>query len=451
MIPLNRRDFLLAGAAAAGGLAVRPSRAVAASAAFDGEIRVLGIGYDRIDAILERAHRDLGFRVVSRIEDPPVIQRLVRQQPASFDIFSCFSQDAAQFWATGNLQPVEIAKLHRWREVSPLYKLGRAQPRTRCAYGQGDAGFRRLYVDPDRSGRWRSAPRVPAEVQGLLVQWFDESTGKTVGPEPSFCTGSPGTFNFDSFGYRADILKKRPEQLSWAELLNRRWRRRVALISDYVVGLQDTGHAVQAVGLMRFGDLTNPTRSEIDRLVKLLLRYKKQGQFFNLWAQFGDLIKWMQAGQVVVGSAFAVQIAALAALKVPVRQAAPREGYRAFAGLVSISSEVREPRKLDACYAYLNWLHSGFAAAKLLQEGYYSAVQGTSRRFMAPGEYAYWIEGKPADRAYAGPFGDTSVRKGQVRDGGSLVQRACRISSWNTTATQDSHLFERWQQFTSTF
>src|SRR5262245_35017388 len=148
MIPLTRRDFLLAGAAAAGGLAARPSRAVAASAAFDGEIRVLGIGYDRIDAILERAHRDLGFRVVSRIEDASVIKRLVRQQPASFDIFSCFSQDAAQFWATGNLQPVEIARIRRWQEVNPLYKLGRAQPRsTRCAYGQGDAGFRRLYVD----------------------------------------------------------------------------------------------------------------------------------------------------------------------------------------------------------------------------------------------------------------------------------------------------------------
>lgn len=449
---LTRRELLARGAAAAGVLALSgaPS-ARASSETFDGELRVLGIGYDRIDAILERAEQDLGFRVVWRAEFPAVIKRLVRQQPASFDIFSCFAQDAAQFWTTGNLQPIEIARLQRWQEITPLYKLGRAQPSTRCAYGLGDAAFRRLYVDPDRSGRWRSAPRVPASVEGMLVQWAGESTGKPVGPEPSFCTGAPGTFNFDSFGYRADILKKRPDQLSWAELLNRRWRGRVTLGADPIVGLQDTGHVVQAAGLMRFGDITDPTRSEIDRLVKLLLRYRKQGQFFNVWSLFSDPIKWIQAGQVVIGSLFAIQIASLAAVKVPVRQAAPREGYRAFAGLLSISSEVRDPKKLDACYAFLNWWHSGFAGAKLLQEGYYSAVQATSRRFMAPGEYAYWIEGTPADRVYAGPFGDKSVPKGRLRDGGSLAQRACRISSWNTTPTQEPHLRERWQQFVSTF
>jgi putative spermidine/putrescine transport system substrate-binding protein len=292
---------------------------------------------------------------------------------------------------------------------------------------------------------------VPAQLERLFVQWVDESTGKPVGPEPRFCSGVPGTFNFDSFGYRADILRKRPEELSWAELLNRRWRGRVTLISDPQVGLQDTANAVQAARLMKFGDLADPTRREIDRLVKLLLRYRKQGQFFKIWSAYSDAEEWMKAGRVVVGSMFALQIASLAAANVPVRQAVPREGYRAFAGLLSISSAVRDPRKLAACYEFLNWWHSGFAGAKNLQEGYYTAVQATSRPFMAPGEYAYWIEGKRADRAYPGPFGDKSIPKGRVRDGGSLAQRACRISSWNTTPPQFPYLLERWQQFLSTF
>src|SRR5262245_40131925 len=227
MTSLTRRDLLLGGAAAVGALAARPSRAVAASAAFDGEIRILGIGYDDLPAIRERALRELGFRIVSADEFQTVVDRLVHQEPASFDILSTYAHELVGYWATGNLQPIEIARIQRWRDVTPLYKLGRAQPRTRCAYGQGDAAFRRLYLDPDRSGRWPSAPRGPAQERRLFVQWADESTGKPVGPEPRFCTGVPGTFNFDSFGYRADILRKRPEELSWAELLNRRWRGRV--------------------------------------------------------------------------------------------------------------------------------------------------------------------------------------------------------------------------------
>jgi putative spermidine/putrescine transport system substrate-binding protein len=148
---------------------------------------------------------------------------------------------------------------------------------------------------------------------------------------------------------------------------------------------------------------------------------------------------------------YAAQIASLAALGFPIRQAAPREGYRAFAGLFSISAAVTDPASLDACYAFLNWWHSGFAGASLLQGGYYSAVQATSRQFIAPGEYAYWIDGKPADQAYPGPYGDKSVRKGQVRDGGSFARRVCRLSSWNSTPRQQQYFLRRWQAFLSSF
>src|SRR5262245_21504468 len=281
-----------------------------------------------------------------------------------------------------------------------------------------------------------------------MVQWVDESTGRPVGTEPLFATGVPGLFNFDSFGYNASVVRKRPGELSWAELLNRRWRGRVVLNSEEHVGLQDAGNAVQAAGLMRFRDLGDPTRREIDRLVKLLLAYRKRGQFYDVWG-FGpsvhNVIQWIREGDAVLAAIYAIQIASLAAVGFPIRQAAPREGYRAFAGLLSISGEATDPARLDACYAFLNWWHSGYAGAVNLRQGYYNAVQETSRRFMAPGEYAYWLEGRPADRNYPGPYGNTSVRRGQTRDGGSLAGRACRISSWNSTPREYDYLVERWQ------
>lgn len=457
MTGLTRRDFLAGAATAAGALAVG-GRAAAAPATFDGTLRVLGLSvgqaaYDLPDPILKQAQQDLGFQIVSTAEFPSDIHRRVRQEPATFDIFSCFAQDVAEFWATGNLQPVQVARLQRWKDVTPLYKVGKAVPGSvRCKYGQGDAAFRRLYVDPDRSGRWRSAPGVPPVLAKLFVQWVDESTGKRVGPEPKFLTGSPGTYNFDSFAYNAKVLGKRPEQLSWAEFLNARWRRRVALNGfDPQGSLQDVANAVQAAGLMRFHDLGDPTRREIDRLVRLLLVYKKRGQFFNIWPQGGDPVEWMRAEEVVVSAMYAAQIAALVALGVPIHQAAPREGYRAFAGLINISREVRDPATLDACYRYLNWWHSGFPGAVMLRSGYHNAVQATSRPFMPAGEYAYWVQGKPAAQNYRDPYGDDSVAVGQVRDGGSLATRVCRISSWNSTPRQQRYFLERWNEFISTF
>ena len=70
---------------------------------------------------------------------------------------------------------------------------------------------------------------------------------------------------------------------------------------------------------------------------------------------------------------------------------------------------------------------------------------------MPAGEYAYWVQGKRAGRTYRDPYGDDSVAVGQVRDGGSLATRACRISSWNSTPRQQRYFLERWNEFISTF
>ena len=202
---------------------------------------------------------------------------------------------------------------------------------------------------------------------------------------------------------------------------------------------------------MRFGDLGDPTRKEIDSLFKLLLAYRKRGQFFNVWPQDGDPVEWMRSKKVVLCTMYAAQIASLSALGFPVRQADPPEGYRAFGGLLSISKAVTDPALLDACYDFLNWWHSGFPGAFLLREGYYNAVQSTSRQFMTPGEYAYWMDGKAADQTYSGPSGDTSVAKGRHRDGGSFNRRACRISSWNSTPRQQQYFIGRWAEFIASF
>jgi putative spermidine/putrescine transport system substrate-binding protein len=425
----------------------------AASGTFDHTIRVATLGYDLLTPIVSRAEKELGLRILGEITPTPyAANRLVWQEPAAFDILSGWSYVINPQWPSDNLKPVEIAKISRWNEISPLFKLGKLRPGDRrCTYGQGDAAFRRLYLDPERSGRWRNPAGTRPELEGLVVQWADEKTGLPVGPEPRFCTGVPGSFNFDSFGYNQHVIRKRPEELSWAELLNSKWRGRVALWNDPFGGLQDAGNAARAAGLVRIRDLGDPTRREIDLLIKLLTALKRQKHFHGLWSDFVTAGNWMQSKDVVIESMFAVSISPLQVLRFPVRQAAPREGYRAFAGFYSISKAVTDPAKLRACYDFINWWNSGYAGAEMLRSDYLNAVQATSRRFMPADEYAYWLEGKPAATNYKSPSGDIVVRKGQVRDGGPFTRRACRIASWNSWPGEADHLQERWYAFASTF
>ena len=47
----------------------------------------------------------------------------------------------------------------------------------------------------------------------------------------------------------------------------------------------------------KFKDYGNPTKGEIDRLFKILTRYKKQGQFRAFWSAFTDSVNFMVSGR----------------------------------------------------------------------------------------------------------------------------------------------------------
>jgi putative spermidine/putrescine transport system substrate-binding protein len=83
----------------------------------------------------------------------------------------------------------------------------------------------------------------------------------------------------------------------------------------------------------------------------------------------------------------------------------------------------------------------------MMRFGYYSAVQGPTRRHVDPAEWAYWIGGRPAAKALTGPFGDVTIRQGEVRDGGSFRRRARRFASWISIFRQRAHQERRWQEF----
>jgi len=303
-----------------------------------------------------------------------------------------------------------------------------------------------MYVDG--SGRYPVSPdALPAAK--TIVQWIDERTGKPYRglPEPSYVDGVRTYFNVDAIGYNRRILKRPPEDVSWGELFNPSWRGRVALIGVPEIGLQDAANAAEALGLMRFGDKGNMTRPEIDGLVKILIRLKKRGHFRGFWFDPDTATAFMHSGEVVVESMWTFSVIDLQEKRFPVAYAAPPEGYRGWSGALSISSAIKDPARLQAAYDYINWWHDGYPGAVMMRGGYYSAVQATSRTFVEPAEWAYWIEGKPAAKNLPGPFGDVTIRSGQVRDGGSLARRARKFASWNSYFKEHAYQAQRWYEF----
>jgi putative spermidine/putrescine transport system substrate-binding protein len=435
--------------APAEGPAPAPAPAEAAPA-FTGTLRVLGLGVDLREDIREIAERDLGFSlqfdVVSGVE---LVQKAITQSEG-YDVWAGYQNAHDQVWGSGNFLPIDRTRITRWNEISNIHKLGKLDPQsTVCSYGDGDAFFRVLYVDPDESGTWPSSVEAAPELTGQFIQWVDESTGGTVGDEPPLIKGVPQNFNMDSIGYDADVIMLEPEAVSWAELLNEQWSGRVGLNNDPSVAMQDLGNAARAAGLMDFVTLGNMTRDEIDGLINIAIDFKQRGHFRAFWATFGESVGLMESGEVVVESMWSPAVAALLALGVNVKYASPPEGFRGWGSLQGIPSHLADkPAELQAAYDYLNWWHTGEPGAIMARQGYYNAVQEPSRQFLSTAEWDFWFGGQPAAEDLAGPAGNVGdIRTGDFRDGGGFEQRACRYASWNSFFTDNEHQVARFNEF----
>jgi putative spermidine/putrescine transport system substrate-binding protein len=402
---------------------------------FTGTIRVTGLGVDLIDPIREAAEAALGFTLAFDVTDTVTARNKVITQPNSLDIFSGYFNDIDQVWPSGNMIPLETARITAWDQFTSLYKTGRVDPDTTdCSLGDGDAPFRKMYVTED----------------GEIVTWADPDTGEVSGDEPQYINMSGGNFNMDSLGYNGEEIQLEPGEVNWDQLFNPEYRGRVAILNDPSIGMQDVGNAAVQSGMMEFEDLGNMTREEIDMLMQILLDLKKQGQFRAFWTTFDESVNLMASGEVVIESMWSPAVALLQSSGSPVRYAAPPGGFRGWAGGMGVMNHVAEdPAKLQAAYDYLNWWHEGEAGAIMMRQGYYNVVQEASRDYVEPFEWDYWIEGAPASEPIPNPFGQETagIPVGSVRDGGAFTDRACNYSSWNSLMDEQEYQVERWNEF----
>lgn len=390
--------------------------------AYQGTLRVLGIGVDQSDPIKAMYEKDHpGVTIEWTIKSTPETTQIVLTQPDSFDIFSGYYHQLDQTWPAGNLQAIPTSAMTRFSEISPLITDGALAEGNNP--GQGDAPFRKLFAKDNKT------------LAG------EEKT--------DFITLVPANHNSDAFGYNE---KELGEQTSWAILVDPQLKGKVAIIDDPEIGLIDLAMAAEAAGQVTFVDKGNMTKAEIDELMKYLIELKKQGQFRGFWATFEESVNFMSSGEVLVESMWSPAVSLLQAQDFPVRYAAPSEGYRGWGGGNAIASHVAEDAsKQAAALEYVNWWNTNGPAGNMGLQGYYNAVIDATAQGLGAGsaEDAFWLQGEPASKTLNDPFGQPTIKEGTKRDGGSYEDRCGNFNTWNSHMDESDYVSQKWQEFKS--
>jgi putative spermidine/putrescine transport system substrate-binding protein len=278
----------------------------------------------------------------------------------------------------------------------------------------------------------------------ILYVQKDGSLGSNATQEVSFL---PYVHNSDAFGYNPQrVPEAQPyETESWSWLLNPAYRGRVAIVNAPSIGVFDLALAARSRGLIEFADIGNMTVGEVNALFDILMRFKAEGQFRGFWNSVAHSADLMIKDEVSVESMFSPGVAMVRSAGVPCLYAAPKEGYRAWHGVMCLSRAARGEQE-EAAYRYMNWWLSGWPGAFIARQGYYISNPQRSQPLMPVHEWDYWYGGSPAQENLTGPDGRIIVQEGETRRGGSYEKRFSNVAVWNTVMPTFDLTIQRWNE-----
>ena len=413
----KRRDFLktLGVGAAASTLAFKAPYVFAKNKV---TLRVMGTHVTLQEELRQRAIRELGINIEFTPMGSAAVLQKAAADPSSFDLYEQWSDSINILWQADAIQPIEVDRLVYWDEINPLSKTGKIVPDAKL--GSGDSPNKLLYAQQDGS---------LGETPSKLISFM------------------PYVHNVDSFGYNTNVIEKGIpyETESWAWLLDEKNRGKVALVNAPTIGIFDAALAAQAKGLMKFNDFGNMTIAEIDQLFSILFEKKRQGHFSGFWTSVPQSVDFMKTKRVNIQSMFSPGVSALNGQGIPVTYASPKEGYRAWHGVMCLSKNTHGHVK-DAAYEYMNWWLSGYPGAFIARQGYYISNPSRSQPLMSKPEWNYWYEGQEASTDLKGTDGKVSIKAGEIRDGGSYIKRFSNIAVWNTVMPNYDYSLDKWYE-----
>lgn len=417
---VSRRNVLKGAAATAG--AVAGSQIIGAPTIWAQNIRDIvinhtGQSYSTIIDIARQASKDLGFTIEMSVTDGSTLTNRMINDPTSIDIADTEIWMTKLYVPQGVTQAVDVNRIDLWNEITPIYTEGVFEGQQVST--QGDSP-RELMYRASKDGR------APVQEQ---TEW---------------ATFMPGVFNADTLGIRPDLIGRPID--SWAELINPEFSGRAAIQTFASIGIMDAIMAFEAAGEITYGDKGNPTRAELDDTITRLIALKNAGHWRALWGSFDESVNLMASGEVVIQSMWSPAVTAVASQGIPVTYQSLKEGFRGWGNGMALMTHL-DGIKLDAAYEYLNWYLSGWMGGFIAKQGYYISVPETAKNFLTDNEWGFFYQGEAATDIITSPTGDKTNDVGDVRDGGSYVERFKNVGVWNNLPEEGEFLFEKWNEF----
>ena len=417
---LSRRAVLkgaagLAGAAAGSG-AITGFPAVWSQE--DKVLRYLGTAVNQSDDMTKKVKEDTGITIQNIVATTDDVTKQVITQPNSFDVLDTEYFSLKKLVPSGNILPMDAKKIKEFDNITPVFTKGQL-PNGKVIGDQGTAPKKVMFVEGEHSTKFSATP----------TEWV---------------TLIPTVYNADTLGIRPDLIKRPIEH--WSELLNPEFKGKAAILNIPSIGIMDAAMVVESLGKYKYPDKGNMTKPEIDMTMGVLTEAKKAGQFRAFWKDFNESVNLMASGETVIQSMWSPAVTAVRTKGIPCVFQPLKEGYRSWASGFCMSKGVSQ-KQADMIYEFVNWYLSGWAGAYLNRQGYYSAVLSTAKANMEPYEWAYWMEGKPAEKDIHAPDGSLIEKAGAVRDGGSYDDRMGAVACWNAVMDENDYMVRKWNEF----
>jgi len=382
-------------------------------------LRYLGTAVNQSPDIAKKVKEDTGISLEYIPVTTDDVSRRVITQPNSYDIVDTEYFSLRKLVPSGNMLAMDGKKIKNFDKITPVFSKGEL-PSGKKIGDQGTAPKKVMFLEGQNSTKFAKTP----------TQW---------------ATLIPTTYNADTLGIRPDLIK-RPIG-NWKELLNPEFKGKAAILNIPSIGIMDAAMVVESMGEYKYPDKGNMTKPEIDRTMKVLTEAKKAGQFRAFWKDFNESVNLMASGETVIQSMWSPAVTAVKSKGIPCVYQPLAEGYRAWAAGFALSKGIKGTPKADLAYEFVNWFLDGWAGAYLNRQGYYSAVLETAKAKMEPYEWAFWMEGKPAEQDIKAPDGTLLEKAGAKRDGGSYDERMGSVACWNAVMDENDYMVKKWNEF----
>ncbi len=401
----DRRTLLKTGAGAAalalgGGTPLLSSRRAyaAASAVGNEQLRTIGLSVTVQDRILADFKKESGVGSTSGTAATfPDAQTKILSGSKDYDCWETIGERLPAVVQTNNIDALPVSEVKNWANIRDTFT--KANP------------------------KWDSKAQITGQI------WADDAHTKL--------WMVPAVYNYDSIGYNPDKLSAE-EANSWTAIFDPKYKGRSGLNTDPLIAFGQAILAMTSLKLLDAKNPGNPTKEEIEEGAKFLISKKKDGQFRALWGDFGELVNLLASGEMVVCDAWQPAVMAVKAQGKACKYAVPKEGYRAWS--IGPSMIAGTPNK-DAVLAYADYWLSGPPGITVSEQGYYSPSTNI-QKVMDPDRYAFWYEGKPWKGAT-----DRGIKEGDLRDGGSLPERAAHVAYWHQWPDEYDMLISKWDEF----